>query len=98
MERDVATATRLFSDARLEHYWDGESVLVEGYQQVLQLPEDAWDIFLLYGPNARWDGALPPPPDYWMHQLGSAEKPRLTGPFLDSEKLLQHVLSLLLTD
>ena len=28
----------------------------------------AWDVYLLYGPSAKWEQELPPP-DYWMHQL-----------------------------
>jgi hypothetical protein len=29
-----------------------------------------WDFWTIYGPDARWDGVLPPAPDYWEHQLG----------------------------
>jgi hypothetical protein len=29
-----------------------------------------WDFWMIYGPEARWDGLLPPAPDYYEHQLG----------------------------
>ena len=28
------------------------------------------DVYLLYGPETRWDGSDPPAPAYWMNQLG----------------------------
>src|SRR5687767_12203008 len=83
LERDVPGATTEVKDPRGAHYWDAPSVLVRGYRETLKLTEDAWDVYLLYGPEAKWEGGLPPPPLYWAHQLGSKEKPRLQGPWLD---------------
>ena len=83
MERDVPGATLEVPDARATHFWDAPSVLVRGYRERLKLPEDAWDIYLLYGPDATWEGNLPPEPAYWFHQLGSKDQPRLHGPWLD---------------
>ncbi|MGH8265009.1 MAG: hypothetical protein ACRET4_16130, partial [Steroidobacteraceae bacterium] len=41
----------------------------------------AWDVWLIYGPDANWEGADPPRPRLLMHQLralqGSKEFPRL---------------------
>ncbi|HWZ58678.1 MAG TPA: hypothetical protein VNW46_06825 [Gemmatimonadaceae bacterium] len=48
-----------------------------------------------YGPTARWDGAAPPQPDFWMHQLGSPAHPRVRGPFLDPAIFAAHADSLL---
>ena len=56
---------------------------MQAYTAVLDLPEDAWDIFMLYHGDARWTDALPPKPDFWMHQLGSERSPRVDGPYLD---------------
>jgi hypothetical protein len=94
LERDVASATTQYPDARAMHFWDAPSVLVRGYRETLQLPEDAWDVFLLYGPQARWDGSGPPAPDYWAHQLGSAEKPRLNAPWLNGREFLDRLATL----
>jgi hypothetical protein len=90
-ERDVPRATREMPDARAAHYWDGDSLLVKGYRETLGLDEDAWDIFLIYGPDARWEGDRPPAPDYWMHQLGSARSPRVQGPYLDADTFLREL-------
>jgi len=37
----------------------------------VQLP--AWDVYLVFGPDARWGppGAPPPAPAFWMHQLST---------------------------
>lgn len=40
------------------HYWNG-------YRWVY-----AWDTWLIYSPDAVWDGAAPPEPAFLMHQLG----------------------------
>jgi hypothetical protein len=96
-EADVPTATRFVPDARATHYWDGSGVLVRGYDSVLGLGEDAWDVYMIYGPAARWDGPAPPPPAYWMHQLGSPARTRVRGPFLDPAVFAVHADSLLRT-
>jgi hypothetical protein len=94
MERDVPRASQTMPDPRTSHYWDGDSLLGKGYRKTLDLSEDAWDIFLLYGPDARWEGDEPPAPRFWMHQLGSARRPRLNGPYLDAKLFLQALRSI----
>jgi len=94
LERDVASATTQYPDVRAMHFWDAPSVLVRGYRDTLKLPEDAWDVFLLYGPDARWDDARPPVPEYWAHQLGTAAKPRVNGPWLSGREFFERLTSL----
>jgi hypothetical protein len=94
-EKDVPVATRLVPDARATHYWDGSGVTMRTFQSVLGIPEDAWDVYLVYGPGARWEGELPPKPDYWMHQLGSRGEPRVNGPYLDPNEFAQRATALL---
>jgi hypothetical protein len=94
LERDVASATTQYPEARALHFWDAPSVLVTRYRETLELPEDAWDVFLLYGPDARWEGDRPPMPAYWAHQLGSPAKPRLHGPWLDGRLFFERLSSL----
>jgi hypothetical protein len=93
-ERDVPKATREVPDARASHYWDGGFLTGKGYRETLQISEDAWDVFLLYGPEARWEGDHPPAPSYWMHQLGSPSRPRVNGPYLDTAIFLDRVKTL----
>jgi hypothetical protein len=60
------------------------------YDRTLDLGQDAWDVYLLYGPETRWDGSDPPAPAYWMNQLGGAN-----GPNLDSQTFADHARALL---
>ena len=94
-EADVPKASAEVPDRRAAHYWDGDSLLVKGFRETLGLSEPAWDIFLLYGPDARWEGERPPAPAFWMHQLGSARRPRVNGPFLDAPVFLEKTRELL---
>src|SRR5262245_51380007 len=91
LERDVPGATLEIPDARAAHFWDAPGVLVRGYRDTLKLAEEAWDMYLLYGPDAKWEGTLPPEPAYWSHQLGSNEEPRLNGPWLDGGVFLERL-------
>jgi hypothetical protein len=91
LERDVASATTQYPEARALHFWDAPSALVTGYRDTLRLSEDAWDIFLLYGPDARWDAGPPPAPAYWAHQLGTPGKPRVNGPWLEGRAFLEQL-------
>jgi hypothetical protein len=95
---DVPDAMDFVPDARARHFWDGGGALMAAYTSVLGLSEDAWDIYMVYGPGARWPaqpGALPPPPVYWMHQLGPPEAPRVHGPYLDAGAFAARVRALL---
>lgn len=95
LERDIAQASRELPDPRARHYWDGDRQLMDGYEQVLGISEPAWDVFLVYGPDARWDGDVPPAPAYWAHQLGTRERPRVDGPYLDGPTFLQRTRDVL---
>jgi hypothetical protein len=85
-EWNVARASTFISDPRVSHYWDASGFLVHAYSTVLAIDRDAWDMFLVYGPDARWVGERPPPPDFWMHQLpGIDSAPRLDGTVLAAD-------------
>ena len=74
-ESNVAEATHTIPDPRATHYWDRDSYLVHAYNATLNLGQDAWDVYLLYGPNARWNTAQPPTPQSWTHQLVGVDHP-----------------------
>ena len=84
-EDNVAEATHTISDPRVTHYWDGDGYLVHAYDADLDLGQDAWDVYLLYGPDARWDDARPPAPRSWMHQLSDVEHPTLDAATLATQ-------------
>jgi hypothetical protein len=90
-ETHVPEATRVVVDERAKHYWDGSGLLVSGYQQVLSLPVPAWDMYMVFGPEARWDDGAPPLPAFWMHQLGAS----VEGPRLDAAVFGERVMTLL---
>lgn len=95
MERDVPTATKEVWDPRARHYWDGEGQLIASYRDVLGgFEEPVWDTYVLYGKEAKWEAARPPAPAYWMHQLGSAKRPRAKGPFWDAGVFLDRAKTL----
>lgn len=59
-------------DARVKHFWDGEAKLGHDYHRALSLPENcrmAWDVYLLFGIQAKWQNSSPLLPAFWMHQL-----------------------------
>ena len=89
-ERSVPKATKLLPDERVIHYWDSDKKLGAAFTPVLGLDETAWDVYLLYPPDAEWT-EQPPKPIYWMHQLGVETAPTLNGETLAEEikKLLE---------
>ena len=84
-ESDVPDAMSTVGDSRARHYWDATGFLIRSYQTVLALAEPAWDVYMIYPAGVRWDGTTPPPPAFWMHQIGSPTNPRVSGPYLDAE-------------
>jgi hypothetical protein len=90
-DEHVAVAARYVPDTRATHFWDAHEVLVRGFRAALNLSEDAWDVYLLYGREARWVTPLPPPPSYWMHQLGTPDAPRVSAPYLNVDLLAERV-------
>jgi len=85
-ETTVGRASTRLPDSRVTRYWDGKGELVKSFARVLALGErPAWDVYMLYGPEAEWKSD-PPMPDSWMHQLrGVDESRRLNGETLAAE-------------
>lgn len=92
MRLAVSRATTRLPDERVSHYWDAEGDLVKAYSRILGLPDSrpAWDVYLVFDRNARWD-AEPPAPDQWMHQLPVAPAAQR----LDADRLAGQVRKLL---
>lgn len=91
----VPLATRFALGANVTHYWDAAGVLARGYQGTLGLGGDAWDVYLLYGPDVRWEDAAPPFPAFWMHQLGTRDAPNAAAPFLDAAEFADRAAVML---
>lgn len=60
------------ADARAAHFYDADAWLGRVFRETIGLPEGApaWDVFFVFGREARW-GEQPPQPAFWMHQLSA---------------------------
>jgi hypothetical protein len=97
--QDVPEAARLLKNPHVQHYWNPSGAfgrllssgvgLKNGDGQVY-----AWDVWLLYGPEAKWTGNEPPRPELLMHQLG-ALRSSTQFPHLDTRAFAQRVQTLL---
>ena len=68
-ERNVAKAAGVIPDRRALHFWDGDKLVGKAFQPLLGTPDEAWDVWMLFDKGARWEGAAPPRPAWWEHQL-----------------------------
>ena len=85
-------AARFFDD-RVTHLWDGQRMVGDAFADTLGLTGTAWDVYLLYPAGVRWESALPPAPEFWMHQLpsvthASAERLLMPGVFAAEARTL----------
>jgi len=69
-EEHVAATIPLLQGPRIHHYWEDTGIIGQQFSEVMDVDMYVWDFWTIYGPDARWDGVLPPAPDYWEHQLG----------------------------
>jgi hypothetical protein len=76
----VPDAMATFPDRRATHFWDAGGWTIANFKPPLDIQVDAWDLYMMFGPDARWDGELPPEPDFWMHQLWGVDN----GPALEA--------------
>ncbi len=82
------------SDSRAIHYIDPRGFSGKEYSSILDFPyhSPAWDVYLAFGPDARWDNRAPSPTD-WMYQGEGLDRSRL----LDGGKMAEAVQKLLAT-
>ena len=59
----------------------------------LEIPNPAWDIYLLYARGTKWEQPSPPTPAFWMHQLNGER--RHADLRLDTTRLREEVQKLL---
>ena len=92
-ESDARRQAWRIPDRRITRYFDAEGQVGRRYGPILHLDDlgPAWDVYLVFGPDARWD-AEPPAPRYWMHQLGRRAPAEQA---LDPEKMTHAIQELL---
>jgi hypothetical protein len=67
--------SKSFPDKRVSYFADSEALAGHLWERVLKTGrEEAWDVYFLYGAEARWNEEEPPMPDFWMHQLWGVNK------------------------
>ena len=69
-EEHVADTIPLLDGPRVHHYWEESGIIGSHYTEVMDVDMYVWDFWAIYGTDARWEGTLPPKPDYFEHQLG----------------------------
>ena len=97
-EQDVPEAATLVRNDHVHHYWNPSGSFGWELSKAAGLkhgdePVYAWDVWLIYGPEAVWEGASPPPPELLMHQLYLLRDSGL--PRLDSEQFAIRVHQIL---
>jgi hypothetical protein len=96
---DVPKAAQLLHNPQVQHYWNSSGAFGQLLSEAVGLknsehPVYAWDVWLVYGPEAKWDGVGPPRPRLLMHQLGEL-RGSTEFPHLDSHAFAQQVHALL---
>jgi hypothetical protein len=96
---DVTKAAELLHNPHVQHYWNASGAFGQTLSQAVGLknnehPVYAWDVWLIYGPEAKWEGTNPPRPRLLMNQLG-ALRGSTEFPHLDSRVFAQQVQALL---
>jgi hypothetical protein len=66
-----AEAAAAHEDNRISLWWNERKDIGKAFAKTLGLHRTAMDVYAVYGPGKIWDRAVPPKPDFWMHQLGS---------------------------
>jgi hypothetical protein len=97
--QDVPEAARLLKNSNVHHYWNLSGAFGRLLSSGVGLrngddPVYAWDVWLLYGPEAKWTGEEPPRPQLLMHQLGVLQGSSQFPP-LDTRVFAQRTQTLL---
>ena len=69
-EYNAAESIALLEGPRIHHYWEESGIIGQHFTEVMDVAMYVWDFWAIYGPEARWEGMLPPKPAYYEHQLG----------------------------
>lgn len=99
--KDIAPAARLLENPHVRNYWNASGDFGYALSKAVQLKPDkdnelvyAWDVWLLYGPDAEWvQPNNPPRPQLLMHQLWKLDGSKFPG--LDSKVFAGQTQALL---
>ena len=71
-EQHVIETIPLLQGPRIHHYWEDSGIIGQHFSETMGVSMYVWDFWAIYGPDARWEGTLPPKPWYYEHQLGGS--------------------------
>lgn len=96
--RDIPAAAALLESTTPRAYWNPSGDFGRQMSQVLDYRNGsrwiyAWDTWLIYGPQATWNGAEPPRPAFLMNQLEGL--PHSKFPYLDARVFAAKVRAML---
>lgn len=95
LQRNGQKESSRVADSRARHYIDPNGFAAKQYSPILNIPYrgPAWDVYLAYGPDVRWEDR-PPLPTRWMHQGGDGmDRSRR----LDGRKFANEIQQLLVS-
>lgn len=98
-EKDVVPSMKLLQNPHVKHYWNASGAFGRELAKAVGLKHGeelvyAWDVWLIYGPEATWGAGGPPRPRLLMHQLWALQD-SAEFPHLDSEAFAREVRQLL---
>ncbi len=74
-EKHVVASIPLMAGPRVSHYWDEVGNSGRLFQEALNIPMYAWDVWMIYEPGQTWEqDRSPPEPVFWHHQLPGLPK------------------------
>lgn len=71
-----AIDTSILADPRVVHYWDGDRLTSRWFGDAVFDGFLAWDVYLLYGPDATWDETPGQPVSAGGTVIGQSERLR----------------------
>lgn len=94
----ILGAAALLHNPHVYHYWNADGGFGQLLGRAVGLKRDnqpvyAWDVWLIYGPEAEWTDAGPPVPLRLMHQLPPVQNTDFH--YLDSKAFAQEVRTVL---
>jgi hypothetical protein len=79
-EENVDGGTTLIPDHRVRHFWDPALHVGSAFAPVIGTGAPAWDVWMLFGPDATWPASGVPTPAWWEDQLGGLPPDRHLTP------------------
>lgn len=94
----IRGAVTLLHNPHVHHYWNASGGFGRLLGEAVGLKRDnqpvyAWDVWMIYSPEAEWSDAGPPQPLRLMYQLPPVQNPAFS--FLDSKAFAQEVRGML---